>query len=133
MTKNLADKDIGRLFKDRQADQVKLIQESISDIQSMIKEREELNSKMISSMEKIDLSIDNKIPSMEALQGSNPAAAQLMNELMKKKIEIEEIKLQEMLNYWRDVALLKKELREHMKEYRELESKTSMVDSILDI
>ena len=121
------------LFKERQEEQIKLIQDSIDDINSMIQERGELHKSLISSMEKLDLSMDNKMPSMNALQSSNPAAAQLLNELMKKKIELEEVKMEEKLNYWRDVALLKKELREHQKELRDLQSKTSMVDNLLGI
>lgn len=125
--------DVEGLFKERQEEQLKLIQDSIDDIDSMIKERGELHNSMIASMDKLDLFIDNRMPAIEAMKGANTAAGDIIKELMKKKIEIEEIKLQEKLNYWRDVALLKKELREHKKEFRDLQSKTSMVDNLLGI
>ena len=49
------------------------------------------------------------------------------------KIPLDELKVNEKQNYWRDVAALKKELREHMKEFRDMESKTSMLDSMLEM
>ena len=127
-------KDVDKLFKERQDERVKLIKESITDIQEMIKDRKELHDEMIDNLSKIDLFIDNTMPKLDALQsGTNPAKSDLLKELMKKKIEIDELKLAEKLNFWRDKALLKKELREHMKEYREMESKTSMLDTLLEM
>ena len=53
-------------------------------------------------------------------------------ELRKKQIEISELQLNEKINCWRDVALLKKELRENTKELSEKESRAEMIGKILE-
>lgn len=129
------DKDVEKLFKERQDDQVDLLEESVSDIKQMIKEREELHIEIIKSLESIDMFINNTMPKPnEAVFGAiNDSRQDIIKEMLKKKVEILELKAQERLNFWRDVALLKKELREHMKEYRDMKSKTSMIDNLLEI
>ena len=123
----MEEKDVEKLFKEREDERVELLKESVQDIQTMIQEREKLHKEMLNSLDKIDISINNSMPKIEG------ESSDLMKELIKKKIEIAELKVQEELNFWRDHALLKKELREHMKEFRDMESKTSLVDSILEI
>ena len=129
-----SNKDVERLFKDRQDERVGLIKESIADINNMIVEREELHNQLLDSLGDIELFIDNKMPKLEAFSSNTPSVkSDIIKELLKKKIELQELKIEENLNFWRDKALLKKELREHMKEFRDLESKTSMLDNILEI
>ena len=53
-------------------------------------------------------------------------------EFRKKIIEADEMKVQEKLNCFRDVALLKKELRELIQEFREKESRASVLGSLLE-
>ena len=126
-----SNKDIEKLFKERQDDQIQLLKEGISDIQNMIKERESLSKELLKNLEKVILFIDNNTPKLAELQRIDPRG-DLIKEMLKKKVEIEELKLAESLNVWRDIAMLKKELREHMKEYRDLQSKTSMLDNMLE-
>ena len=126
--------DVEKLFKAREDERVDLLKESIVDIKRMISEREFLHKEMMENLDKLNMFIDNSMPkgsfsSDEAIK----ARHDLVKELLKKKIEIEEIKVEEKLNFWRDVAELKKELREHMKEYRDMESKTSMMDNLLEM
>ena len=125
------DKDLEGLFKNRQDERVGLIEESISDIKDMITERGKLNSEILQSLDKIDIFINNAMPKPEL--GNVIHAHELIKELLKKKVEIEELKVKEKLDFWKDIALLKKELREHMKEFRDMQSKTSMIDNILEI
>jgi len=120
-------KDVEKLFKERQDDRVGLLKESISDIENMLVTREKLNKEMLDSLDKVDMFINNSMPK------SGEDTHDLMKEMLKKKIEVEELKIEEKLNFWRDQALLKKELREHMKEFRDMESKTSMIDHIMEI
>jgi hypothetical protein len=127
-----ANKDVEKLFKDRQDDRVSLLKESISDINQMMVGREELHKELINNLDKIELFVDNSIAKFDSNR-FNSNVPDMMKELLKKKVEIQELKLQEKLNFWRDTALLKKELREHMKEYRDMESKTSMLDNILEV
>jgi hypothetical protein len=101
----------------------------------MIVDRGALHKDIIKSLENIDMFINNTMPKTnEIMFGTmNDSRQKLIQELLKKKIELDELKASEKLNFWRDVALLKKELREHMKEYRDMQSKTSMIDNLLEI
>ncbi len=126
-------KDIEKLFKEREEERVDLLKEAIADINNMIKDRESLHKSMLKSLDKLTLFIDNNTPKLSASSASTmQVQGDLIKEMMKKKIEIEELKMQEELNFWRDVASLKKELREHMKEFREMQSKTTMLDTMLE-
>lgn len=129
------DDNVERLFKNRQDERVELIEESISDIKKMISEREELHKALLYNLKEMDIFINNSMPKVDSATSRDSVALEkdLIKELLKKKIELEELKIQEKLNVWRDVALLKKELREHMKEFRDTQSKTSMIDNILEM
>ena len=128
------EKDVETIFKDMQDSKVSLIKESIVDIQKMIKERGVLHKDMFSDIDKVEMFIDNSMPKTGQ---SNPELLaikqELIKELLKKKIEIHELRIQEKLNFWRDVAQLKETLRDYIKEYGDMESKVSMLDNILEL
>jgi flavorubredoxin len=127
------DKDIEKIFKERQDDRLQLIEESIADIKQMIVARGDLHKEILKSLENVELYINNTMPKNEPVFGSMSDSRQdLIKELLKKKIELDELKINEKLNFWRDTALLKKELREHMKELRDMKSQTSMLDNVLE-
>jgi hypothetical protein len=127
-------KDVESLFKNRQGEKVDLVQESVKDIQDMIINREKLHNEMMINLTEIDSFINNSMPDQGAASAEAIKIRQdLIKELLKKKIDIEELKVEEKLNFWRDLALLKKELREHMKEVRDMESKSTMLDNIMGI
>ena len=129
-----SNKNVEQVFKERETDKVGLLNESIEDLQEMIINRENLHKEMMNNLDEIDAFINNSMPDQGAASSEAMKIRQdLIKELLKKKVEIEESKIEEKLNFWRDVALLKKELREHMKEFRDMESKTSMIDNILEI
>ena len=127
------DKDVEKFFKERDDDRVKLIEESITDIKEMMVNREVVHKEMLTNLTEVETFINNNMPD---LGGASTEAIkvrqELYRELLKKKIDIQELKIEEKLNFWRDQALLKKELREHMKEFRDMQSKTSMIDQILE-
>ena len=52
--------------------------------------------------------------------------------LKTKQIELDEKKIQEKLNCWKDIAALKQELREHLREFKEKESRMEMLDELMD-
>ncbi len=128
------DQDVEQLFKERQDDKVGLLKESITDIHDMLKHRKKLHNEMIKNFDEIDLFINASMPKSSSVTTDIIAANHdLVKELLKKKIELQELKVAEDLNFWRDQAMLKKELREHMKEFRDMESQTSMLDNIVGI
>jgi exonuclease VII large subunit len=128
---SMQNKDIEKLFKQRQDARVELIKESIEDLRSGIVSRDQLHKEMMASFDKVDNNLNNSMPKLDV--GSTGHMHELFKELTKKKFELEELRIQEKLNVWRDKAALKKELREHMKELRDIESKMSMIDNILGL
>ena len=126
--------DATELFKNLSEDKLSSVKELITDIELMIAGRQELNKEILNHLEKVNLELDNTITQFQnaASAANSGELVKVLGELRKKKIELEEIKLQEKLNFWRDVATLKKEMREHVKELREKESKSSLIDTLLE-
>ncbi len=54
------------------------------------------------------------------------------SELRKKQIDISEVQLNEKVGCWRDIALLKRELRDRTKELSEKESRSDAIRKILE-
>lgn len=119
--------DVSSLFKDIQDSKLGSIQEVIDDINNLIQKREMLNGEIFSDIEKIKMDINNFVLSL----GDEMNKAEQLN-MRQKQIEIDEVKINEKLNMWRDIALLKKELRERIRDIREQEGKATMLDSILE-
>ena len=83
---------------------------------------------MLEDIENLKSTINIMMPSMP-----NPSAdfMKTMVELRKKIIEAEEIKMKEKLNCFRDIAALKKELREIVREYRDKENRASLLNELI--
>lgn len=113
------------LFKQLNQDEICSMKEVIEEINKLVEERGVLSSDVIADCDKAKCTVENVIKS---------APDEAVNEkvaLEKEKVSLEEFKLQERINCWRDVALLKKELRERIKEFRDKENSVNMLDSIL--
>lgn len=105
---------------------VSSLRESIEDIKQMVAEREELNGEIFNDIEKMKTDMANLIFQL------NPETDKLeILNLKKKLFDFEELKVQEKLNNFRDIALLKRELREREKEFRERESRAGILDELL--
>ncbi|MEA3378250.1 MAG: hypothetical protein U9Q69_01285 [Nanoarchaeota archaeon] len=119
--------DADDILKTMQNDQLSSLRNAIDDLKFLVNERQALNEQMFSDIDKIRMDINNFI-----LESGNDVTAKDKLELRKKLIEIEEIKLQEKLNSWRDVAQLKKELRERIKEHEEKSNRLKVLDQIME-
>ena len=131
------DIDATSLFKNLSEDKVESVKEMVRDIEIMMINRKELNKEIIEHLDKVSLSLDNSILELRsAMNNTNITNSveviKALSELRKEKVQLEELKSAEKLNFWRDVAMLKKELREHIKELREKESKSGLIDSLLE-
>lgn len=115
------------IFQELQGEKVGSIKEVIEDIEKLIDQREQLSKELFRDIEKIKTSINNF-----ALALGDDANKGEQLSLRQKQVEIEEVALQEKVNCWRDVALLKKELRERVKEFKEREGRLNALDSILE-
>jgi RNA processing factor Prp31 len=115
------------IFRDLQGDKMGSLKEIIDDILELISLREQLNKDIFEEIDKIRILINNFI---SELSDPNNRAEQLR--MRQKQIDIEELRVQEKLNCWRDIAELKRELRERIKEFKERETRASALDRIFE-
>ena len=111
-------------LRSRQVDSLKF---AVDDINSLIVERFKLSNDLSKDIDKLRTDFSNFM--LEA--GSSIALPEKL-ELRKKLLEIEEIRLEEKLNSWRDIAALKKELRERQKELSEKEANITAIERIME-
>ena len=117
------------IFNNMQQGSMESLKESQREIDELIEERLRLTKEITNDIDKIVSQINTMNLSVNI---SDPTAMMERLNLLKKKAELEEMKVNEKLNCWRDIADLKKELREWSKELREKESDKSMLDKILE-
>lgn len=115
------------LYPRMTSDQLNSLISAIKDLNNLIEERQSLNQILFKDIERIKQDIRNFL-----LEAGSQTTYQEKMELFKKLIEIEEVQLQEKLNLWRDIATLKKELREREKELSEKQARLDVMSSILE-
>ena len=106
-------------------DKIDNIKQLIIEINEMIEERKILSRNLINSYEGL-LSRINSI--IGRLPQENFREEIILHD---KAVNVEEAKIKEQLDCWRDIALLKKELREVLREFREQESMQNTYSSLL--
>jgi hypothetical protein len=110
------------------------LKKAIIEIKHLVEERKKLSLDFIKEGEQLKSEISNLIIENESTLrafGQNEALNE-KNSLRNKKVEISELQLNEKINCWKDIALLKKELRIYEKELSEKESRISELNSILN-
>ena len=118
------------IFEKMQQEKTTSLKDSIGDIKNLITQREKLSKDLLTDMDKIKFEVGNIITKVATeLGGVESQKEQIM--LKQKQVEIEEVKVQEKLNCWRDIADLKKELREREQELKEKESRLGMIDDLI--
>lgn len=119
-----------KLFEKMQEEKTSSLKDSIGDIKELIVQREKLSKELLADMDKIRFEVGNIITKMATeLGGVESKKEQIM--LKQKQVEIEEVKVQEKLNCWRDIADLKKELREREQELKEKETRLDIIDDLI--
>jgi len=119
------------LLKKIQKEKLESLKEVIQDINLMIEKRKLLNKELFQDLDKIKTEIRNIIINLDTKEFETSERLKTISELRKKIIEIEELKVNEKLNLWRDISNLKKELRTFIKELREKESKQEILDELI--
>jgi hypothetical protein len=107
------------------------IESNIGEIDNMIEERKELSNNFVKEGEKMKGDIKAFLIENAPEGDGDSEFARERAELRKKQIEISELQLNEKVNCWRDIALLKKETRENLLELNERKSRADMLDKIL--
>jgi len=110
-------------------EKIKALKEVIVEIKILIKEREGLSKILSKDVEKIKLDIGNFLLTTEAVDADG---FRERNGLRQKQIEMSELQLNERIGCWRDVAQLKKELRELQQELNEKEERMNVLGKILE-
>jgi len=119
-------KDISELLNDLQKNKVSLTKESVSDIQEQILLREQLHLQILEEMDKIKLQLSNILLSNSEIEEQEKAR------IRQKQVDLEQFKIREKIDKWKDIAILKKELRDRLKEFKETESKTQLMSELLE-
>lgn len=109
-------------------EKINSLKSSISEIEFLIEQREALSKIFSEEIEKIKTNIENFLLKNVAVDSED---FKERSGLRQKQIEVSELELNERVNCWRDVALLKKELREFKKELIEKEERLNMFEEIL--
>ena len=104
---------------------------NIKELENMIKERNTLSQNFIKEGEKMKSNIKTFLIENTPEGEGDSEFARERSELRKKQIEISELQLNEKVNCWRDIALLKREFRENIKELNEKKSRADMLGKIL--
>jgi len=108
------------------------LEENIKELKSMITERNTLSKNFIKEGEGMKSNIKTFLIENAPEGEGDSEFARERSELRKKQIEISELQLNEKVNCWKDIALLKKEMRESEKELNEKESRAKMLGKILN-
>ena len=108
------------------------LKDLVMEINGMIKQREILSKRFIKEGENMKANIHNFLLENSPKGEDDSEFTRERAELRKKQIDISELQLNEKINCWRDIALLKKELREDTKELSEKESRAEMLGKILE-
>ncbi len=108
------------------------LKEVISEINDMVGERKKLSGGFFRDAEKMKREISNfLLESAPAGEGDSEFVRE-RSELRKKQMDVTEMQLNERVGCWRDIALLKKELREREKELSERLNRADMLGKILE-
>lgn len=108
------------------------LKETVEEIHDMIKEREDLSNTFIREAEGLKTNINNFLLESAPKGEEDSEFVRERSELRKKQIELSEIQLNEKVGCWRDIAMLKRELRERDAELSQKESRTEQIRRILE-
>jgi hypothetical protein len=114
-------------------EKIQSLDKSIKDIKTLINERESLSNKFIQESEGIKTEINNFLLENENTKGlEKKDLIKEKNAIRSKKLEISELQLKEKIDCWKDVATLKKELRENEKQLSERQSRMDELNRLLE-
>lgn len=115
---------------------VESLKEAILDIKRLIVGRKKLSEEITESGEKLKTEINNFLIENASLKTDDPFegrdVAKQKSDLRYKKIEVAELQMNEKVSCWKDIALLKRELREYQRQLSEKESRMEMLKGILE-
>lgn len=122
-----------QIFEGIGKEKIQALDRSIKDIRLMISERESLSKKFIQEGEEIKTEINNFLLENENTKGlEKKDLIKEKNAIRARRLEISELQLKEKIDCWKDIALLKKELRENEKQLSERQSRIDELNKLLE-
>ncbi len=109
-----------------ESEKLESLRSIIQELEALLDTRIELNKEISRDIEKAKSEINSFI-----MQLGNETNLSEQLRFRQKQIELEELKIKSKLEEWRDIAELKKALREHKRVLREKESRMEMLGNIL--
>jgi hypothetical protein len=119
--------EIDAILKEFQNEGIDTMKDLIKDIEDLIEKRKKLSDEIANDLEKMKIDIT----SFAQKKGSEITVREII-ELKKKELEVEEEKVKEKLNAWKDVANLKRELRIHVATFQNKMQHNTMLDNLID-
>lgn len=110
---------------------VDALKESITEIETQLSERRKISLEFEREGNKMKMNIKNFLLENAPRGEDDSDFARERAELRRKQIDLSEMQLNEMVNCWKDVVLLQKDLRDKQKELFERESRMSAINDIL--
>jgi len=107
------------------------LKESITEIETQLSERRKISLEFEREGNKMKMNIKNFLLENAPRGEDDSDFARERAELRRKQIDLSEMQLNEMVNCWKDVVLLQKDLRDKQKELFERESRMSAINDIL--
>lgn len=111
---------------------IEALKKSIIEIEGMILERQRLRDHVISEAESLKNEIDKYLSENERVQISRDDPSREKTDLRHKRIEISELQMNEKIACWKDVAQLKKEMREYTRELNEKQERLNVLNQIME-
>jgi len=109
------------------------LKEAIEEIGELILSRKKLSKRIFEEAEKEKRDIDNFLLEVDAKNSvSEVEDVREKIALRQKRVELSELQLNEKVSSWKDIALLKKELREKQRELSEKQGRLDMFGKILE-
>jgi len=109
------------------------LKEAIEEIGELILSRKKLSKRIFEEAEKEKRDIDNFLLEVDAKNSvSEVEDVREKIALRQKRVELSELQLNEKVSSWKDIALLKKELREKQRELNEKQGRLDMFGKILE-
>ena len=108
------------------------LRENIVEIEEQLNERTVISSEFEREGGMMKMNIKNFLLENSPKGEDDSEFTRERAELRRKQIEIGEMQLNEKVNCWKDVVLLKKDLREKQKELFERENRMDTINNILD-
>ena len=129
---DVSNKDFGEELGKEKTESLKKL---IKEIKEQINSRQKLSDEIFAEAEKLKTEINNFLIENEASTLSDADKRDSVREkgdLRHKKMEISELQLNEKISCWKDIAILKKELRLYEKELSEREARASNLSKLME-